>query len=362
MLYYIILTQVCGLKCIYCMNEPNSRIMPIHLEIDIGKIRRFISRDPEPIICFYGGDPTMRLDLVTRIMDEVPAKHYVIQTNGVMLHRLHPEYIRRFDTILLSIDGRRETTDSYRGRGVYEKVIDRARYVRSVGFKGDLVARMTVSSSSDIYEEVTHLLSLNGLFTHVHWQLDVLWDYPPMQRYDDFDGWIERYNDGVSRLIQLWIREMEEGRVLGIAPFKGLMWSMLTGERTRYLRCGSGIDAYAIATDGRILACPIAPEFRFNVVGHIDRDGLDSIGGKALIGEPCLSCDYYDLCGGRCFFTNKTMFWGEEGFHKVCRTVFHLVDELRRVEPRIRELIDEGVIDMNMIKYPPYTNSVEIIP
>ncbi len=351
------------MKCIYCMNEPNPRIMPIHLKVDIEKIRRFISRDPEPIICFYGGDPSMRADLIRRIMDEIPAKHYVIQTNGVMLHRLEPRYIRRFSTILLSIDGVREVTDGYRGRGVYEKVIERAKYIWSSGFKGDLVARMAVSSDTDIYRDVTHLLfHEEARFTHVHWQLDVLWDYPPMQRYSDFDGWLERYNEGVSKLIDLWIRYMEDGVVLGIAPFKGIMWSILTGERTRYLRCGSGIDAYAIATDGRILACPIAPEFRFNVVGHIDRDDVESIQGKALIGEPCLSCSYYDLCGGRCFFTNKTMFWGEDGYFKVCRSVFHLIDELRRVEPRVRELISEGVVALEDIKYPPFTNSVEIIP
>ncbi len=350
------------MKCIYCMNEPNPRVMPIHLEVDVEKIRRFISRDPEAVICFYGGDPSMRGDLVRLIMDRVPAKHYVIQTNGVMLHRLGDSYIRRFDTILLSIDGGREVTDYYRGRGVYDKVLDRARYVRSVGFRGDLVARMAVSSKTDIYREVTHLLFLDGLFSHVHWQLDVLWDYPPMQRYSDFDSWLERYNEGVSRLVRLWIREMENGNVLGIAPFKGLMWSMLTGERRRYLRCGSGIDAFAIATDGRILACPIAPEFRFNVVGHIDRALPENLPGRAVVGEPCRSCSYFDLCGGRCLFTNKTMFWGEDGFHKVCRTVFHLIDELERIRPRVVELVREGIVSLGDIKYPPYTNSVEIIP
>ena len=363
MLYYIILTQVCGLKCWYCMNTPDPRIMPIHLNISIDRIKRFISKDPEPIICFYGGDPSMRLDLIRLIMDTIPAKHYIIQTNGIMLHRLEHSYVRRFDTILLSIDGRPEVTDFYRGTGVYNKVLRAARYVWEAGFKGDLVARMAVSSKTDIYEDVTHLLFLdNPRFTHVHWQLDVLWDYPPMQRYGDFRGWLERYNRGVSRLVRLWMRYMEDGIVLGIAPFKGIMWSLLTGERMRYLRCGSGIDAYAIATDGRILACPIAPEFRFNVVGHVDRDTPDSIRGRVSVDGPCLECEVYDVCGGRCLFTNKTMLWGIEGYKLVCGTVIHLINELRGVLDRVKELVGEGVIRLEDIKYPPYTNSVEIIP
>jgi putative peptide-modifying radical SAM enzyme len=346
------------------MNTPNPKIMPLHMEVDIDSLKRFISLDSHPIICFYGGDPLYKIPLMEKIMDEVMAEHYVIQTNGIMLHRVRSSYLKRIDTLLVSLDGRPETTDYYRGEGIHERVINNVRYALSSGFKGDLVARMTVSGHSDIYEDVRYLLNLQDpRFTHVHWQLDVLWDYPPAQRYDDFDRWVKNsYNPGITRLIDYWIREMEDGHVLGIAPFKGLMWSMITGENKYSLRCGSGEYAFAIGTDGRVLACPIAPEFSFNILGNIYNSKPIDLPRKVRISEPCTSCEYYKYCGGRCLFANKTMLWGREGFEKVCNIVKHLIDSLLKYRGRVLELVGEGVVRLEDIRYPPYPNSVEIIP
>jgi len=338
--------------------------MPINMEVDIDIIKKFISKDPSPIICFYGGDPLYKIPLMERIMDEVIAKHYVVQTNGIMLHRVRPRYLRRIDTLLVSLDGRPETTDYYRGEGIYERVVKNIKYVVSSGFKGDLVARMTVSGHSDIYKDVRYLLDLGDpKFTHVHWQLDALWDYPPEQRYNDFSKWVENsYNPGITRLINYWISEMEKGKVLGIAPFKGLMWSMITGENKYSLRCGSGEYAFAIGTDGRILACPIAPEFSFNILGNIYSIEPRDLQNKVRISKPCTSCEYYEYCGGRCLFANKTMLWGVDGFRNVCNTVKHLINSLLQYKDRVLELVKEGIVMLEDIKYPPYPNSVEIIP
>ncbi len=364
MLYYVTLTQVCGLKCIYCQNTPDPRIQPISLSYDLSLLKRFIEMDPEPYICFYGGDPLTNIDLLKRVMDEIPAKRFIIQTNGLNLHKLDGEYLQRIDTLLVSLDGREETTDYYRGMGVYRRVLENVRYALSNGFKGDLIARMAVSGKTDVFLDVVHLLSLKDpKFNHVHWQLDVLWDYPPAQRYSDFDKWIEySYNPGISRLVKYWLDSLLSGNVLGIVPFKGIIWSMLTGENMRRLRCGSGIDAFSISTDGRIVACPIAPEYSFNIVGDIRVNKPEDLPFSSVVGEPCISCDYYDLCGGRCLFANKTMLWGEDGFRKVCRTVIHLINELKKILPVVEDLIEKGIVDMEDLRYPPYINTVEIIP
>jgi len=343
---------------------PNPSIMPIHLSINIDTIKNFIEKDPDPIICFYGGDPLYRIDLVKRIMDEIKASHYIIQTNGIMLHKLNEEYLKRIDTLLVSIDGRPEVTDYYRGEGIYDRVIRNTKIILKKGFKGDLVARMTISGKSDVYKDVKHLVELDDpKFTHVHWQLDALWDYPPAQRYDNFARWVKyNYNPGIDKLIRYWMKNMEDGYVAGIAPFKGLMWSMLTGENKNILRCGSGDFAFAIGTDGRILACPIAPEFKFNLIGYIDNLNPADLPGRVKINGICRACEYYEYCGGRCLFSNKTMLWGLEGFKTVCSTVKHLIKRLLGVKDRVWELINENIIDLNELRYPPYPNTVEIIP
>ncbi|MHA1305327.1 MAG: putative peptide-modifying radical SAM/SPASM domain-containing protein, partial [Candidatus Heimdallarchaeaceae archaeon] len=83
---------------------------------------------------------------------------------------------------------------------------------------------------------------------------------------------------------------------------------------------------------------------------------------SVTIDEPCLSCEVYNLCGGRCLFANKTKLWGEEGFAEVCKTVKHLINELKKIKKEVLELIDNGIIEKSDFDYPAYNNTTEIIP
>jgi len=367
MLYFIELTQVCNLKCKYCGNTPDPDVDDVEVSYSLEELKSFLEKDPEPNICFYGGEPLLRMGLMEKIMDSIPAKRFLIQTNGILLSKVKPRYLKQFDTILISIDGRKETTDYYRGRGTYDKVIKNLQAVRELGYSGDVIARMAVSGRSDIYEEVKHLLELkNPHFDHVHWQLDVFWDFPPKRRYKnrDFVKWVkESYNPGITKLAKYWYQKMKEnGNVLGIVPFLGIMKSLLFDEIPVQLRCGAGIDAFAITPSGRILVCPVAPEFKFANVGHIRTSHPKDLPYKVTIGEPCLSCDYYSICGGRCLFANKTKLWGEKSFKEVYLTVKHLIDEMIALKPKIEKLINDGIVKKEDFYYPPYNNSTEIIP
>ncbi|MGQ4891494.1 MAG: TIGR04084 family radical SAM/SPASM domain-containing protein [Candidatus Njordarchaeia archaeon] len=367
MLYFVATTMVCNLNCIYCGNNPDPAIEPLEVTFDLEKLKKFISKDSDATIGFYGGEPLLRIRLIEEIMDKILAKRYIIQTNGIFLNRLKRRYLERFDTILISIDGRKEINDYYRGRGVYDVIMKNMKYIRENGFKGDLIARMAISSKTDIYLDVKYLVELrNPGFDHVHWQLDALWDTPPAQRYGGLNGfkkWVhDSYNPGISKLIDYWIRNMEEkGKVLGIVPFQGIMKTLITGEKTN-LRCGAGIDTFAITTSGRILACPIAPEFDFNVVGHIEKNDPRDLPWKVKVGGPCETCEVRDICGGRCLFANKTMLWGMEGFMAVCDTVKHLINELKKVKPKVEKMLNEGKIREEELFYPKYNNTTEIIP
>ncbi|MGQ4833118.1 MAG: TIGR04084 family radical SAM/SPASM domain-containing protein [Candidatus Asgardarchaeia archaeon] len=365
MLYFITLTQVCNLNCKYCGNMPDPTIAPIELSYDLSILKSFLSKDGDVDICFYGGEPLLRIPLIKKIMDEIPANHYILQTNGLLLKKLDTEYLNKFDTILISIDGRKEITDYYRGTGTYDKVMENLRDIRERGFEGDVIARMAVSGKSDIFLEVKHLIELKPPynFDHVHWQLDVLWDFPPKQRYDNYEKWVsEVYNPGITKLVNYWYSTMvNKQKILGIVPFLGIMKTLLYNETTE-LRCGAGINAFAITTDGRITVCPIAPEFKFATVGTIFNSSPHDLPYKVTIGEPCLSCEYYHICGGRCLFANKTKLWGEKGFLEVCDTVKHLIRELMRIKPEIEKLIAKGIFMKEDFNYPPYNNSTEIIP
>lgn len=360
MYYHLLLTRRCNLNCIYCGGSEES-FSDAEIQYKLEDLKKFIERDPEPVIAFYGGEPLLRIPLMEKIMDTIPAKHYILQTNGYFLDKVGEDYLKRFHSILVSIDGREETTDFYRGTGTYKKVLDNVRIVRDRGYRGDVIARMTVSEHSDVYEDVTHLLKLeNPAFDHVHWQLDVVWSKEG--EWKNFDGWVRKsYNPGISKLVKDWYQEMEtRGKVLGIVPFIPVMKTILTGEKS-LLRCGSGVDFFAINPSGKISACPISCEPEF-IVGDIWKSHPSELRNKMMVGPPCPECEVYWICGGRCLYANIKKHWGEEGFRKICKIVKHLIKELQQIEPKVKELLKEKVISPKEFNYPEINNCCEIIP
>jgi putative peptide-modifying radical SAM enzyme len=362
MLYFVFLTRRCNLRCKYCGEAANpTDSISDDISYSFETLAKFISNDPEPIIAFYGGEPLLNLVTLERIMDRIGNARFIVQTNGLFLENVKPSYLNRFSTILVSIDGTEEITDLYRGKGTYKRIMRNVDNIRKNGYIGDLIARMTVSSMTNIYEDVTHLINLsNPSFNHIHWQLDVIWN--EKSQYEDFTKWVRnRYNPGVTKLINEWLNTISvTHNVPGIVPFLGILNSLLSGSKTR-IRCGAGIDAFAIQTDGTIFACPVCPEFDDFKVGTIFNSTPEKIKESLLIRSPCTICEVYSICGGRCLFTNHHNFWDDD-FFLVCETIKHLISELRRIKPIIKQLLNKGDIKSEMFEYPRFNNTTEIIP
>jgi putative peptide-modifying radical SAM enzyme len=358
--YFIILTKQCNLFCTYCGG--GSDTPPREIQYPIADLKSFLSKDTNPVIEFYGGEPLLRIRTMKRIMDEIPGR-FVVQTNGWFLDRIEPEYLARFHSILVSVDGTREVTDKERGKRVYDRVTHNAELIRQRGFRGDLVARMTVEEGTDIDENVRHLLD-TGLFDHVHWQLSFSMFWKGGEGSEQgLKEWISCYNSGISSLVETWVGEMARSkRVLGIVPFIAVMDSLLSNRDSR-LRCGSGIDFFTVMPDGRVSACPVSIDHDFSVVGSIFENTPRSLCGLAEVGEPCLSCDIYRICGGRCLFVNRSQdMLRENGFASICSTVKHLVRELQKALPQVQALIENGTVSRSEFEYPELNNGCEIIP
>jgi putative peptide-modifying radical SAM enzyme len=321
----------------------------------------FLEKDNDIQLMLYGGEPTLRIPLIIELMDRFPNARFMLQTNALLLDRIPEAYIKRFHSILVSIDGTEKTTDGYRSKGVYKKVISNVRWLKDTGFEGDIVARMAVSEQSDIYSDVKHLLNLRDPhFDHVHWQLNVVWDAE--ENWQDFDRWVaEIYNPGITRLVDDWVEKMETGVVEGIVPFLPLMHTLITREPSD-MRCGSGLDTFAIHVDGSIGVCPISPDWEFSIVGDIWKSKPEDLKNCMKVDEPCPSCEDYGMCGGRCLFANKQRLWGDDGFEKVCEVSRHLFRALEKHVPKIGQLIKSGNISSNAFDYPEFNNGCEIVP
>jgi putative peptide-modifying radical SAM enzyme len=374
MFFHVILTTECNSQCRYCFGEALEDVdedfekfevdysLPKKISYDVSSLNRFCSLDPECVVTFYGGEPLLCAETIRKIMDNVKAKHFMIQTNGLLLDRLEPEYVNRFHTILVSIDGDEALTDFYRGQGTFAKLVGNLRLIMRNGFQGELIARMTVMEQTDIFKQVMWLFSNDDFsFSSVHWQLNAgFWKSDFVRR--DFKEWSEAsYNPGIQRLVKFWVNCMEDsGTVLKLYPILGVAHSLLHGEKASFLRCGGGWANYAIQTDGYIVPCPTMWGIKDYYLGHVTKANPLGL-RKVFVGEPCTGCQALGICGGRCLYANVTRRWSPQAYDLVCNTVKNLISAVEEELPRIRRLLERGKVDLNDFEFTKY-NGCEIIP
>ncbi|ADY00355.1 Radical SAM domain protein [Vulcanisaeta moutnovskia 768-28] len=353
MLWLLFTTGACNLRCSYCGGSFEPHVVPWRITYENNKLKQLIERDEDATVIFYGGEPLLNPGFIIWTMNNVKARRFGIQTNGTLVSLLPRDYWRRMDVVLLSIDGREKVTDTNRGRGVYRAVFNAFNYLRSIGVKR-IIARMTVTELTDIYEDVTHLLNIG--FNYVHWQLNVVWtDKWNIKTWADGN-----YLPGIRKLVDLFLRRAEEGKVFGIVPILGILNAYLF-KPYEGPPCGAGYRAVAVSTDGRVLACPIAVREDWSVLGHINT------GFKLMniqLPEMCMKCEYKPYCGGRCLYAimEGEKYWGRDGVLAVDYVTRETIKAVLSIAPRIKELINNGVIKTEDIAYDPILDSTEVIP
>lgn len=372
MQFYITLTTKCNLECRYCYGKlcddfgttfENFVVdydLPSDIQYPVSALQQFLKQDPDLTVIFYGGEPLLQIDVMKELMDTINAR-YIIQTNGLLLDQIEPEYLNRFHTILISIDGDEKLTDYYRGNGVYQKIMQNIHLLYAHNFQGELIARMTVMDQTEINKQAWYLLfNDDHPFSSVHWQLDALFWKNDFNK-TRFTRWVTgTYNPQITRLIEKWVTYVEDkAQVPRIYPFVGLIYSMLTSESSQ-LRCGAGWTVYNIQTNGTISPCPVMAGMKDFYMGDIWHNTPFTLKNVSP-GDPCVTCSLNSLCGGRCLYANITRLWGTEGFKLVCQTIQHLITTLQQHLPRITQLIEKKVISTSDFMYPQF-NSCEIIP
>ena len=371
--YHLIVTDDCNLCCSYCrakafddpVNECSTAVeidedLPVDLACDISDLNAFLARDTDPVLTFYGGEPLLRPDIIRRIMDDAPVRRFMIQTNGLLLDRLGQDYINRFATILVSLDGRAGLTDAHRGPGTYRRVMDNVQGILSGGYAGELIARMTVAEDTDIVDAVTYLAdNPDHAFGSIHWQLDANFTADFSSR--NFTAWAEEsYNPGIRTLVSRWVSLMETtGTVPRWYPFLDTMDDLLHG-RQSLLRCGAGHTNFAIMTDGHIAPCPVMIGMKRFYSGHIRTSRPEDL-VRTPVGGDCPACRIRGFCGGRCLYASIVAPWNADQRRLVCGTVENLHAALLAAVPKVRSLIRGGVITPADFAHEKY-NGCEIIP
>ncbi len=364
--YHVILTELCNSRCRYCygksLNEFNNDLskrfkfdlnVPERSKVNVNLLKKFIEKDENPILIFYGGEPLLEIKKIQEIMDKINVP-YRMQTNGKLLDKLPMIYLKHIGKILVSIDGTKQRTDYNRGKGTYDRVMSNIKQIKSNGYKGEIIARMTLSYP-DVFEQVKHLLRVG--FSSIHWQLDAGF-YRNDFDYATFKKFVKVYNNSITKLVSFWVREMSKGKVLRLYPFIGITEDLLLNRKTM-LRCGAGHSGYAISTDGKIVACPIMNGIKTFIAGNIKTNPKDL--KRFRITGRCIKCELKNICGGRCLYWNRAKLWPDDGDDLICLTIKHLINQLKKSLSRIESLISERRINLNQFNHEKYFGP-EIIP
>lgn len=142
LVYKFILTLKCNLRCKMCMlwgrvgwckKEP---AQVVSKELDWNMLKDTINRAAEfhPSFIFSGGEPLLysHFEDLAKLLKEKRCFAYIC-TNGLLLDKF--KYIiseNPYLTFLVSLDGLKEENDLLRGKGIYEKVTDNIRLLKSL--------------------------------------------------------------------------------------------------------------------------------------------------------------------------------------------------------------------------------------
>jgi len=223
--FYIFVTKKCNLNCRYCSIKPfleNSKSKT--KELDVKKTADFVLKnlsDKRNNVVFYGGEPLLNQKWIKRFIKLTENNNliYTLQTNGKLLDKMDDFILQKLDFIHLSLDGDQKTNDRERGKGVYKIILANIHKIKTK-FKGKLLARMTLIPQNSIYDSVMHLLNLN-LFDYIYWQLEI----SPIK--NNFQKIKKDYRAGIKKLVDFWIKNLKEGKMIGVVPFQVIALSIL---------------------------------------------------------------------------------------------------------------------------------------
>lgn len=330
----LLTTLRCNLKCSYCSLGVGD-VLGSQREVtySLDALDAFIATHlagHEIYVTFYGGEPTLNLDLMTAVMKRHPGFRFQLQTNGTLLDDLPDWVLARLSNILVSIDGGEQVTDGYRGRGIYRRVLKHVRAVRErVG--GTLTARVTWSSTDTSFEELDQLTQY---FDYVYFQFVA-------QDGAYADDAVAKKRAVITQLVDKFFC----GETLyPFIPVMGTVRNKVLPSRARELyagltQCRASTHLLNVMPDGRIYPCPDLMYLPQMLQGDVVANWLNPSPLQPHPDMPCAGCAAFAFCRGNCMKNLHLAYVkGDAGYRDhvvepICGLVRFLGEEVDRHDP-----------------------------
>lgn len=288
----IVVTEQCNLGCKYCYARLSNRWhknQTMSIEVADKIINKVISGvDRCEMIQFFGGEPTLNIDVIEYIVCEIGKRHqrkeieslprYGIVTNGCFSQRDKTYAVLKKYNIetTISIDGPPSINDQLRmaknGDPVSEKVCQSIKELQENGVK---VAIETVYTAQHIANQYSIVDCIKFVENQGVKQLILQAAYPPasIELNPLSDANIGDYTAYYMQAIDWWFENISKNEEMFSIYFKDILKIMLDDSPPLPSGCPAGVTSYSVGPDGSVYPCQLLyGKTRLYLGNVMDRD------------------------------------------------------------------------------------------
>lgn len=294
---FINVSNKCNLECSHCFSASSPTGS---YDIPIGKLRDIIDEASEMGVFLFiigGGEPFMRKD-IWEIISYIRSKGMGVSltTNGTICNEEIMRNIKEYDVRMnISLDGKEETHDSVRGRGVYRKALNNIKLMLLNGIKPTI--RFTLMPLN--IKDTCHMISLAdtlGVSLKVR-------RAKPSSRAVKNDMIIKRIDKDYLEAIDL----LNNSPICGVEDIMNTNFGAKESVLISDSDCGAATRIMFIEADGKISPCSFLRDEFWS--GSIYTDTLDSIWCNSSqfkmirgikLNKECAKCYRKRVCHAEC--------------------------------------------------------------
>lgn len=307
---YLEITDLCNLRCSYCINASARRKSKRNLSVRTFKtVVSDFARLGGRTVILSGGEPLLHPNIV-EFAGFIKAKglRAIIKTNGTVVNEKTKILCSMGVSFDISLDSANaKAHDSYRGAGSFDLTLKSLQAIKSAG--GSLNLCSTVLNAENIGREKALIELADRLgFNAISFTL-------AMRSGRDFSKTDSTSQELLGRtLTKLFRLKLQfRDRITVEGSLFGEALGILTygGQRMCY-GCSIG-RVVKVSSDGSVFSCPYFTNTR-NSLGNINKSSLRSLAGKRgplkrqvteLFSKrdripKCTACFWKDFCGGGC--------------------------------------------------------------
>lgn len=307
----IVPSMKCNFNCSYCYEDKTNESMSEKIQNEVLVFLKSLLRDnqiSELNVCWYGGEPTLSMDIVIRmskmiiaICDEIKVRYHAsIITNGYFINERIVDAFKKclIKTAQVTLDGTKHTHNMRRklidGRGTYDKVKDAIFLLAQSGI--NVAVRVNLDKSNiheykDVYEIFAGKTNIKC--------------YPAIVTVEDTQNICQKYLCYTHMEFNEFYGEVSKDMHNDIKKIELNMQPSICNCAAEH------IYSYLVAPDGYLYKCLNDIGNSEYVVGHVSKEIYGTMAVAKYLGrdpftEPeCQKCAYIPICYGGCVHEYK---------------------------------------------------------